>query len=233
MTRRNALISSLAMSVSLALAVPSIASASQTIGQTGVGATCGDDEAYVQRSVTSGNGYTSATDGVITSWSAWAARRRPMQHGLSPRRLDALQALQKDRRMVSANTLNTFTGVRLPIAAGQEIGVYLPPGSAASCEFSANPGDVVDWSLPLGEPPLNTSYGYPGSDTGWRVNAQAVVEPDADHDGFGDETKDQCPTNAATQGPCPITPVKKKCKKQKRKHHSAAVAKKKCKKKHH
>ena len=44
MTRRNALISALAMSVSLALTVPSIASGSQTIGQTGVGATCGDDE---------------------------------------------------------------------------------------------------------------------------------------------------------------------------------------------
>src|SRR5262249_49078219 len=30
----------------------------------------------------------------------------------------------------------------------------------------------------------------------------AVIEPDADHDGFGDETQDQCPTQATTQGPC-------------------------------
>jgi hypothetical protein len=29
----------------------------------------------------------------------------------------------------------------------------------------------------------------------------AVVEPD-DDDGFGDETQDQCPTDASTQGPC-------------------------------
>ena len=130
MTRRNALISSLAMSVSLALAVPSIASASQTIGQTGVGATCGDDEAYVQRSVTSGNGYTSATDGVITSWSALGSSADGPMQLMVFRRDDSTHytALQKDRRMVSANTLNTFTGVRLPIAAGQEIGVYLPPG---------------------------------------------------------------------------------------------------------
>jgi hypothetical protein len=35
------------------------------------------------------------------------------------------------------------------------------------------------------------------------VNISVVLEPDADHDGFGDETQDQCPTNATTQGPCP------------------------------
>jgi hypothetical protein len=33
----------------------------------------------------------------------------------------------------------------------------------------------------------------------------AVIEPDADHDGFGDETQDQCPTQATTQGPCDRT----------------------------
>ena len=31
----------------------------------------------------------------------------------------------------------------------------------------------------------------------------ADIEADADKDGFGDETQDQCPTDATTQGPCP------------------------------
>jgi hypothetical protein len=31
-----------------------------------------------------------------------------------------------------------------------------------------------------------------------------TVEPDADRDGYGDETQDQCPTDASTQGPCPV-----------------------------
>jgi len=31
----------------------------------------------------------------------------------------------------------------------------------------------------------------------------ADVEADADNDGFGDETQDQCPTDASTQGQCP------------------------------
>ena len=30
----------------------------------------------------------------------------------------------------------------------------------------------------------------------------ATVEPDADGDGFGDDSQDNCPTNAATQGAC-------------------------------
>ena len=56
---------------------------------------------------------------------------------------------------------------------------------------------------------------------------QAHIEPDADGDGFGDETQDLCPSQAGTQGAC----VKKKCKKKKHKHHSASTAKtKKCKK---
>ena len=32
---------------------------------------------------------------------------------------------------------------------------------------------------------------------------QAVVEPDADRDGFGDESQDRCPTSATTAGACP------------------------------
>jgi hypothetical protein len=30
-----------------------------------------------------------------------------------------------------------------------------------------------------------------------------VIEPDADHDGYGDETQDRCPQSAAYQIPCP------------------------------
>jgi hypothetical protein len=68
----------------------------------------------------------------------------------------------------------------------------------------------------------------PGSNH--QIDVSAVLEPDADHDGFGDETQDQCPTNGSTHGPCPATGQRaaalKKCKKK----HSAH-ARKKCRKK--
>jgi hypothetical protein len=65
--------------------------------------------------------------------------------------------------------------------------------------------------------------------------ARRFAAATADHDGFGDETQDQCPTNAGTQGACPVSPVtsgtnRKKCMKN-RKKHWAESAKKKCKKK--
>ena len=35
-----------------------------------------------------------------------------------------------------------------------------------------------------------------------RANIAATLEPDADGDGFGDETQDACPTSAATNNDC-------------------------------
>ena len=42
------------------------------------------------------------------------------------------------------------------------------------------------------------------NDPAVRFNIAASLEADADNDGFGDETQDQCPTEATTQGPCPV-----------------------------
>ncbi len=56
-----------------------------------------------------------------------------------------------------------------------------------------------------------------------------MVEPDADRDGFGDETQDACPSSASAQGACPAK--RKKCKKHKKSRHAVAAKKKACKKK--
>jgi hypothetical protein len=240
MSRRVALVFGAGVVAAFMFVGPGLASAATTIGQTGTPtATCTDNEAYVQKTVAAGPQYSPSASSVITAWSA--------QGTSAPNQPLTLLVLRQDdpthytvlgrnaQTLPNTNVVNTFNGVRLPIQPSQEIGVFLPSGSAATCEFStSNGGDVANWSFPLGEIPDNTSYPFTGSDTDQRVNAKAVVEPDADHDGFGDETQDQCPSNAATQGACPVTTKKKKCKKHKKKHHSAGVAKKKkCKKKKH
>jgi hypothetical protein len=38
------------------------------------------------------------------------------------------------------------------------------------------------------------------------ADISAVLEPDADHDGYGDVAQDQCPTSALDQGPCLAAP---------------------------
>jgi hypothetical protein len=119
------------------------------------------------------------------------------------------------------------------IAAGDRIALL---GFPAGVKVAVN-GPPRDCAFSLAGNAAGTTMTYSSSSCNnneWLV--QATVEPDADHDGFGDETQDQCPTDASTQGPCPTSapptpppPHKKKCKKHK--HRSAEVAKK-CKKKH-
>ena len=53
------------------------------------------------------------------------------------------------------------------------------------------------------KPPLVAGQGPRGSvDATGELLVQAVIEPDADGDGFGDETQDGCPTQGSNQGPC-------------------------------
>ena len=88
--------------------------------------------------------------------------------------------------------------------------------------------------------PVDTSVQYNSDEAAsCEILVQGTVETDADHDGYGDDTQDQCPTDASTHGPCPTTtsttppPHKKKCKKKKKHRSADAVIAKKCKKKHH
>jgi Ca2+-binding RTX toxin-like protein len=53
------------------------------------------------------------------------------------------------------------------------------------------------------EPPKGSTQTTTNVESGWRILIAAKVEPDSDRDGFGDETQDQCPTDATIQKPCP------------------------------
>ncbi len=91
---------------------------------------------------------------------------------------------------------------RLPVQQGQQLAVditksigivYNPDGDKRSYLFSS--------------PTLLEGEGQRASNEVLNeLQVQATIEPDADHDGFGDETQDNCPTQAATQGPCDTTP---------------------------
>ena len=45
-----------------------------------------------------------------------------------------------------------------------------------------------------------------GVSTSGELLVNADIEPDADHDGYGNETQDRCPTDATAQGTCPPPP---------------------------
>ena len=88
---------------------------------------------------------------------------------------------------------------RQPINAGDHVGIEVGPSSKVSSSAPSPAGaSAAVWpATPDGSAaaPLVTG------DAVFAYNAD--VEPDADGDGFGDETQDQCPANASTPGPCP------------------------------
>jgi hypothetical protein len=89
---------------------------------------------------------------------------------------------------------------RLPVKKGQHLGVNASPNLWA---VKNNSGDQYSYVF---APPLEVGAGKRGSNqsTGELLIA-GTIEPDADGDGFGDETQDQCSTQKTTQGACDVT----------------------------
>ena len=246
MVRRVRTISALAgVSAVAVLSAPS-AGAATNLGETfDPPSFCATDTTYlVTGSV--GNTYTVPFDGVISGWSfqtgSFAPESIRLKIGrvttgtdLSAPSTDLSVAGQSASEVPAESSLNTFS-TQVSVQQGDFLGIYLGPGGGAQCSDSSRLGfpDHFNNSEVL----AGTSDSFDREEEG-QINLAAVLEPDTDHDGFGDETQDACPSNATTQDVCPSPPVqpqtvkkKKKCKKHKKKHRSAESAKKKkCKKK--
>jgi hypothetical protein len=89
---------------------------------------------------------------------------------------------------------------RLPVKQGQHLA--LDQTTALTTYDSSGSKFSYVFSPLLGGAPQGSAEA-----TG-ELLVQATLEPDADGDGFGDETQDQCPSQATTQGPCDLTPPK-------------------------
>jgi hypothetical protein len=98
----------------------------------------------------------------------------------------------------TASTLNTFP-TRIPVPAGALLGGQVSSGSM-QCIFSAvSSGD--EFKAGAFDPDSSSTMTTTGSYTG-RWDISAVVESDADGDGYGDVTQDLCPESATTQAAC-------------------------------
>jgi len=110
---------------------------------------------------------------------------------------------------IPMGTTGTFP-TRIAVKAGDLIGIYVDEGGLAPCYGAGVAGDKVtfgtlpDWALPLADDGVNVLVSIGGiSLTGNRPDIAAAVEPDADADGYGDETQDLCATDATIQTACP------------------------------
>jgi hypothetical protein len=237
-------IAGLGVVVAALLALPAQASAAETLGELATPGACMAGTAFIQTGVASGNDYVANTGGVITAFSmnggsnSFEIQLETFQPDPGMGASHYIPRARDSARTISAPfaVLQTVTGVHLPIKAGELLGVVIPATSAQGHCIGPTASMADIWAQHTGEPSLNTSTMFSGPGMMLHLNLRATIEPDADGDGFGDETQDKCPSQAAAQGSCvppatPATTTTKKCKRKKK--HSAAGAKKKRCKKHH
>jgi hypothetical protein len=106
---------------------------------------------------------------------------------------------------------STTSATRIPVQSGDLLGnsLFATEGSASVlaaffCE-TENPGDEA--AFIAGNPVIGSTVSTLGNEPEIQNPITVTVEPDADGDGFGDETQDKCPTDASTQGACPAPKV--------------------------
>jgi len=91
---------------------------------------------------------------------------------------------------------------QMPVQKGQQLAVDISP--SIGIIYNSN-GDKR--SFVFASPQLKEGEGQRASNEPLNeLQVQVAIEPDADNDGFGDETQDQCPTQAGTHGPCDTSP---------------------------
>ena len=156
--------------------------------------------------------YGSPIDGVIVRWRV---RVNTNQNGMI--KLRPLRPLGGDTFMpVSSTTEPVTTGpaqglftfdTRIPVKAGDLLAIQstVSPSSAVFTAARSTVAGAVQGSL--GGPTADGQTGTGSAGFSFEILTNADVEPDADGDGFGDQTQDQCTTSAATQGSCPVVPA--------------------------
>lgn len=196
----------------IVLLVPAGASAAtQTLGSLTPDATtpgdCSAGDTWVERS-SSGVPYAAPGLGVITSWS--------MRGGATPSqvKLKLLQPAspgdsaaftaraETEAEPIAAGSTDSFPA-RIPVNAGYILGLHVVSGTAA-CRYAVGSNDDSTRRV-VGDVPVGSTATFDAPTYQERLNLSAVLEDDADGDGFGDATQDGCPASAETQGPCPPT----------------------------
>jgi hypothetical protein len=227
-----------AIPVVLVIAVPGSASAGTTIGANfpAPAGACGTNQTVLQTG-SPGSQYAAQSDGVITSWTFQAGALAPstlkLKVGRSAGGADFQIIGESPEKHPGPNTSSTYTDVHIPVGAGDILG-YWADGPTSYCGRS---GSGYLFRFRSGDQLPGTTETYGSELSGFQIDFSARLEPDADHDTFGDETQDLCPTNASTQGPCPMSATGqraaalKKCKKKAKKKDWTKKRLQKCKKK--
>jgi hypothetical protein len=168
---------------------------------------CGDIALLMGSTAPGGPSWTSPIDGVITSWKHGAGGDpgsvrllvvRPSTQ--TPGGYDVVG--KSANQTITTGVFNTFAA-RVPILAGQQLGLDVnPDGATMPCVTVGSVGDAAVIQAAFDSDTATVLVPTTGA-AAVRMDLSAVVEPDVDHDGYGDVSQELCPQSASTQAACP------------------------------
>lgn len=166
----------------------------------------GFDALYIQRAVR-GASTAAPFDGVVVRWRVLT--RNTSDFGIrvvGPTTGSSFKVLGSSATEHVAFAPSPVIGgvttfqTRLPIPAGGYVGLATASMSQPESVFPS-PGSTL---AKLHDGSDGTVYNEPGAISTQELAYDADIEPDADHDGFGDVSQDSCPGAASVQQPpCP------------------------------
>jgi hypothetical protein len=153
----------------------------------------------------------SPIDGVLTSFRVRAVVPQPTQAKLRVASVslagpgEALATITGDGSLEPTVTLQVADAesppqqfpARLPVSRGQHLALE---GDHLVVIYNPN-GDDLSYAF---APPLVPGLATKSNEPQGELLVQATVEPDADGDGFGDETQDKCPAQKTEGTPCDL-----------------------------
>jgi Domain of unknown function DUF11/PASTA domain len=159
---------------------------------------------YVQATDGAGGSYAvPAGGGVVTSVSARVAAAGTVLLVRAAGAGTYTVVGAQDLPTPSAPLEVTTAPARIPVAAGDRLAAFVPSGSGLGGAAGSS-GTYAQFASSSAPAPRSTlSGGTDGGGSTVRLSISATVEPDADHDGYGDETQDSCPSSGALhEGAC-------------------------------
>lgn len=161
----------------------------------------------LQRTSGSSLPLTAPSDGVITSWTVRIAPGFPVE--TAPARLKLLRpAAVPNGFRVAGESADAGAGspaftqrTRIAVQAGDRLGLYRVGGEGTLVCRSDNEGDTL--GAYKGDALSGLEFVFAPM-AKFRLPVSAKLEPDADSDGYGDESQDACPRSPDHHDACPF-----------------------------
>ena len=187
------------MGVGLLLGLPSGAAGATQIGAT-FDPTSSDPGGARYQAVSPGDSYLAPSAGVITSWSFFADSSPPVMVKLKVGRHAGggdVTTVGEGGPHPPVPGLNTFA-TRIPVQEEDVLGISLLGGGQ---EFLRGAPSYMIAAGPDVPPGSTATFALAGAA---QLDVSALLEPDGDNDGFGDETQDGCVGQEGPNDGCPF-----------------------------